>query len=204
MFNLIVPPIIIVLAIAGLIIFLARVVPRSDEKARAKQFKKNESKEIVLDDVKPVLDVAPIVVTKPKKESKFKGLFSKFKFSKSKQRAKRVNSTLPSSGQIDGMSHTRVESVPTNFSQNSDAKFSRMGEILVNNQSDNSDDEEAELVRQISVNSRSPESYRRLGDFYVENDRLRDARECYKYVLRLDPRHKRAQLAMRRLDRILR
>ena len=95
----------------------------------------------------------------------------------------------------------------TNFANNDNNKLSRMGEILLNNQPNDQlnkdDNEEAELVRQISVNPRSPESYRRLGDFYVENDRLRDARECYKYVLRLDPRHKRAQLAMRRLDRIL-
>lgn len=203
--NLIIPPIIIVLAIAGLIIFLARVIPRSDEKARAKQFRKDESNEVVLNDVKHVSNSSSAVELKSNKESKLKGFFSNFKFSKSKKRSRNTQSTFPSTGQLDGVG-VKNNSAPTNLSQDSDSKFSLMGEILVNNQNniqDDNDGEEAELVRQISVNSRSPESYRRLGDFYVENDRLRDARECYKYVLRLAPRHKRAQLAMKRLDRIL-
>jgi tetratricopeptide (TPR) repeat protein len=210
MFNLIVPPIIIVLAIAGLVIFLSRVVPRSDEKIRAKELKKidNKEKEIVLDDAKSISNTDDNLSKEnpKKKRSKFRSIFSSFKFSKSKRQIKKNRTTLPKSEQIDGVSMTVKQPLTVQNTKNKSENLSRMGEILMNNngvQGNSENDEEAELVRQISVNPRSPESYRRLGDFYVENNRLRDARECYKYVLRLNPRHKRAQLAMRRLDRIL-
>ncbi|MCK4636151.1 MAG: tetratricopeptide repeat protein [Candidatus Moranbacteria bacterium] len=212
--SLILPPIIIVVAVALLIIFLARAVPKSEREARKRQLKKNNFvKETALDNFEPEITLDPeseIKLEKRIKKEKYfnlKNFFGKISSFSFKKKNRKNKSVLPSYGRVDGI---KKQTSANGFLPNGNGSenFSRMGEILLNNRNakNKSSDlfnEESELVRQISVNPRNPESYRRLGDFYVENDRLKDARECYKYVLRLDPRHKRAQLAMKRLDRIL-
>jgi|GEM_PF-3314501 len=90
-------------------------------------------------------------------------------------------------------------------------KMSRMGEIILNYHRKASQDEnrevndptEAGLIQSVERDPQNAESYERLGDFYMERQNFEDARECYKYVLRLDPRHRRAQEAMKNLDRVL-
>ncbi len=248
--NLIVPPIIIVVAIALLIMFLARVIPKSENEARERQLKKRDkpnskkeersmfSKKVIDDEEKAeqgegselenvynnskkevnenvTTDTSLVSgkftagsrfkkkVGKNKKKGGFGKFFSKINFLKKKINKGRV--VLPGINRVDGIK--RINS-SVSFTQNNEESLSRMDKILLDSRNltkdpNSSNKEESELVRQISVDPRNSESYRRLGDFYVESDRLTDARECYKYVLRLDPRHKRAQLAMRRLDRIL-
>ncbi len=90
-------------------------------------------------------------------------------------------------------------------------RMSRMGEIILNYHRDAADSEsgnhhdpaEAHLIQSVERDPQNPDGYERLGDFYMEKQNFEDARECYKYVLRLDPRHRRAQEAMKNLDRVL-
>jgi tetratricopeptide (TPR) repeat protein len=65
------------------------------------------------------------------------------------------------------------------------------------------DSEELQLMQEIESDPQNAKKYEMLGDYYMEHEQFEDARECYKYVLRLDPRHKRAQVAMKNLDRVL-
>ncbi len=90
-------------------------------------------------------------------------------------------------------------------------RMSRMGEIILNyhRETDNGGERstnnpaEAHLIQAVENDPQNPDGYERLGDFYMEKQNFEDARECYKYVLRLDPRHRRAQEAMKNLDRVL-
>lgn len=241
MFYLIIPPIIIVISIALLIIFLARVVPKSEDEAKRIQLEKNNTKvgkknSVVSDsgdsfnvnnkevefskdnnsvglkgDMIESIGQVNDSVNNFKKESKNKKSgksgFKIFieKLNPFKKKNSKGSVILPGINRVDGIKRVNSQ---LNFTQSNEENLSRMDRILLDSRniaknSDTSNKEESELVRQISVDPRNPESYRRLGDFYVENDRLNDARECYKYVLRLDPKHRRAQLAMKRLDRIL-
>lgn len=65
------------------------------------------------------------------------------------------------------------------------------------------DEEELTLMRVIEQYPHDSKGYENLGDYYMEREQFEDARDCYKYVLRLDPRHRRAQVAMKNLDRVL-
>ncbi len=65
------------------------------------------------------------------------------------------------------------------------------------------DPEELSLMKEIENDAQNSKKYEQLGDYYMEHEQFADARECYKYVLRLDPHHKRAQVAMKNLDRVL-
>lgn len=265
--NLIVPPIIIVVAIALLLVFLARVIPHSEEKLNRFKLKRKSNKisessnsdnfvannledkeEDEYDDFSLNREIKSENMDEKLNEDRFnrisrsvdknndihsnnklKSFFSNFNLDvlkkffsskklKSKNRLKGFRNSVPerlygvkssiSKGfvsrnlNINSVNNEKNDSASENKSQ-----VSGMGEILLNNKSVPNKtlqvNEESELVKQISLDPKNPESFRRLGDFYVRNDRLQEARECYKWVLRLDPRHKRAQLAMARLDRIL-
>lgn len=59
------------------------------------------------------------------------------------------------------------------------------------------------LIERIAVNPRDLEAYERLGEYYMEQGNLQDAKECYRQVLRLSPVHRLAKIKIRRLERKL-
>lgn len=59
------------------------------------------------------------------------------------------------------------------------------------------------FIERISLNPRDVEAYERLGDYYMENGNLDDAKECFKQVLRLSPLSRRARFRMRRIEKNL-
>lgn len=59
------------------------------------------------------------------------------------------------------------------------------------------------LIKRIAVNPRDIEAYERLGDYYIEQDNMADALECYRQVLRLSPVHYKAKSKIRRIERML-
>lgn len=59
------------------------------------------------------------------------------------------------------------------------------------------------LVERISMNPRDIEAYERLGDYYLEQGNLSDAKECYRQVLKLSPAYRLVKIKIRRLERLL-
>lgn len=59
------------------------------------------------------------------------------------------------------------------------------------------------LVERISMNPRDIEAYERLGDYYLEQKNLVDAKECYRQVLKLSPAYRLVKIKIRRLERLL-
>lgn len=59
------------------------------------------------------------------------------------------------------------------------------------------------LIERIALNPQDVEAYERLGDYYMENENLEDAKECFKQVLRLSPLSRRARFRMRRIEKSL-
>jgi len=59
------------------------------------------------------------------------------------------------------------------------------------------------LVERISLNPRDIEAYERLGDYYLEQKNLIDAKECYRQVLKLSPAYRLVKIKIRRLERLL-
>lgn len=59
------------------------------------------------------------------------------------------------------------------------------------------------LIERIASNPRDMEAYERLGDYYMEQSNLQDAKECYRQVLRLSPVHRLAKIKIRKLERLL-
>lgn len=59
------------------------------------------------------------------------------------------------------------------------------------------------LVERIAANPRDLEAYERLGEYYMEQGNMQDAKECYRQVLRLSPVHRLAKIKIRRLEKML-
>lgn len=62
---------------------------------------------------------------------------------------------------------------------------------------------EETLIAHIAVNPKDFSAYEELGDYYLENGNIKDAKECYRQVLRLSPVQRMAKIKIRRLEKIL-
>lgn len=59
------------------------------------------------------------------------------------------------------------------------------------------------LIERIAANPKDVEAYERLGEYYMEIDSMIDAKECFKQVLKLDPKNENVKYRMRRLEAML-
>lgn len=62
---------------------------------------------------------------------------------------------------------------------------------------------EESLIAHISINPKDFSSYEKLGDYYLETGNVKDAKECYKQVLKLSPAERMVKIKIRRLEKIL-
>jgi len=59
------------------------------------------------------------------------------------------------------------------------------------------------LIDRIASNPKDIEAYERLGEYYLEIENWEYAKECFKQVIKLNPRSINARSRMRKLERIL-
>lgn len=62
---------------------------------------------------------------------------------------------------------------------------------------------EADLIARITANPKDFAAYEELGDYYLEIGNIKDAKECYKQVLKLSPAERMVRIKVRRLEKIL-
>ncbi|MEN8252309.1 MAG: tetratricopeptide repeat protein [Patescibacteria group bacterium] len=206
MIYLIVPPIVIILAIAILIVFLTRVLTNDQEETIDKRpNKKVEKVEKTFFSRKEKKNEKKEKKGKKKVEinERFKRGGKLFK-EKSGVAAKKIKNTLENSGgAVSANSNTQGINVGKNAGKQvvSLRKKSMVSHKIED--SDSRDEKELSFMKEIEKDPQNSKKYEKLADYYMEQEKFEDARECYKYVLRLNPRHKRAQIAMKNLDRIL-
>lgn len=61
---------------------------------------------------------------------------------------------------------------------------------------------EEDLIARIAVNPKDFAAYEGLGDHYLDAGNTRDAKECYRQVLRLSPAHRMVKIKIRRLEKL--
>lgn len=184
MIYLIVPPIIIVFAVAILIIFLTKVSSK-DRDSGSFVLSERRSFRHHLNSGKRYLRGASEGATQKIKDRLARK--DDQKISTSTQDAKPMHAGTGDSNGGDKIVSLRKKSMVSDKIENGETR----------------DPEELALMKEIEEDPHDSKRYERLGDYYMEHEQFADARECYKYVLRLDPRHKRAQVAMKNLDRVL-
>jgi tetratricopeptide (TPR) repeat protein len=62
---------------------------------------------------------------------------------------------------------------------------------------------EEEMIERIANNPKDFEAYEALGDFYMDNGNIKDAKECYRQVLKLSPVQRMVKIKIRRLEKLL-
>lgn len=61
---------------------------------------------------------------------------------------------------------------------------------------------EENLIARIALNPKDFVAYEGLGDYYLETGNFKDAKECYRQVLKLSPVQRAVKIKIRRLERI--
>lgn len=59
------------------------------------------------------------------------------------------------------------------------------------------------LIERIATNPKDTEAYERLGEYYFEISNWEHSKECFKQVIKLDPRNSVVKQRMRKLERLL-
>lgn len=62
---------------------------------------------------------------------------------------------------------------------------------------------EESLIAHIASNPKDFSSYEKLGDYYLAVGNIKDAKECYKQVLKLSPAARLVKIKIRRLEKII-
>lgn len=62
---------------------------------------------------------------------------------------------------------------------------------------------EEDFIRAIAVNPKDFAAYEKLGDYYMDNGNIKDAKECYRQVLRLSPANRGVKVKIRKLEKLL-
>ncbi len=62
---------------------------------------------------------------------------------------------------------------------------------------------EEKLITRIAVNPKDFTAYEELGDYYLSINSIKDAKECYRQVLKLSPVHRMVKIKIRRLEKLL-
>ncbi len=62
---------------------------------------------------------------------------------------------------------------------------------------------EENLIARIASNPKDFSSYEKLGDYYMAVGNIKDAKECYKQVLKLNPAARLVKIKIRRLEKIV-
>jgi hypothetical protein len=62
---------------------------------------------------------------------------------------------------------------------------------------------EEDFIARIAANPKDFTAYEGLGDYYLEANNVKDAKECYRQVLKLSPVQRMVKIKIRRLEKIL-
>jgi tetratricopeptide (TPR) repeat protein len=62
---------------------------------------------------------------------------------------------------------------------------------------------EESLIARIARDPKDFTAYEELGDYYLEMENIKDAKECYRQVLKLSPVHRMVKIKIRRLEKLL-
>ncbi|OGI30601.1 MAG: hypothetical protein A2271_00880 [Candidatus Moranbacteria bacterium RIFOXYA12_FULL_35_19] len=202
----IIPPILIVISLAGIIIFLIKKAPavaRLEENILASdgtvekkksffaRFKKNENGQCGKDFKQKMLLFLEKRVAKTKVMFlKLENFFSAWGESiRNKRKAREEENNI----QLSEISEEKniLENIPA-FEKEEVIEKKEKREIF-----------EKILVERIAVNPKDIEAYERLGEYYLEIENLNYSKECFKQVLKLNPQNRSVKNKMRKLERML-
>ena len=209
MLNYILPPIIIIISVAALIMFLFRKVQQTPVQEILKEETKTQSKKRMSIIMSAISQFGLKMLERLMQ--RFKLLSLKFhNISNSWFHSihnKRQQSALDQ--QKIMQSQDTKENIPQQqFQQNiQEEKPVRplIREAVTNPQLEIKEKNQLEeaLIRRVAINPRDIEAYERLGDYYMESENFRDSHECFKQVLILSPSHYKAKIRIRKIEKLI-
>lgn len=222
----IIPPVLVIVSLAGIIIFLMKKAPamaRLEDSARV--LSEEEKNEQELSARYAALRKENRKTLKDKMIGTSKGAISSVGglFTSGKATFRKINDNAKAKMEATGKSRDR-ERRGDFFQNNLDNRIritdnetypqaaaleEAPEEELVAKKDNNQDRPEKKdlfekiLIDRIASNPKDIEAYERLGEYYLEIENWEYAKECFKQVLKLNPRNIGIRSKMRKLERIL-
>lgn len=219
MLNYILPPIVIIVSLAVLIMFLFR---KADQ-VPVREFSSDENKGKIEKSVKKIMPMIGEFVLKLLERMMHRSKLWSLKFHnvsntwfqtirEKRQRDARVKNeileqNIKTREEFDRSERKKIEEVqhetvlmekkqPLRQMVSVGVTMPQQAKIKEKNKLEDA------LIKRIAINPRDIEAYERLGDYYLESKNFQDSLECFKQVLTLSPTHHKARLRIKRLERI--
>lgn len=228
----IIPPILIVLSLAGIVYFLMRKAPQMAELAEKEEREKQKEMEALMErrgflgrttaKVKGIdwgklknffLSLAEKIMRRIRLVFlKLENLFRRMSEWIRTRKSKTQEYSKTEAEEIEEKEEIKIREVerrmPTDsILRDSEEKIIRpiISDEVVSprDRTEMKDRLEELLVDRIATDPRDLEAYERLAEYYFEVGNYDDAKECYKQVIRLDPKNRNVRYKMRRLERII-
>lgn len=228
----IIPPVLIVLSLAGIVYFLMRKAPQMAELAEKEEKEKQKEMEILMERhgilrrttarVKGIdwgklknffLSLAEKIMRRMRLTFlKLENLFRRMSewIRTRKEKAREYTKAEPK--EIEEKEEMKIREVENRMPTDSilkdrEEKVFRpiISDEVVSprDRTEMKDRLEDLLVDRIASDPRDVEAYERLAEYYFEVGNYIDAKECYKQVIKLDPKNRNVRYKMRRLERII-
>lgn len=248
MLYTIIPPILVILSLAGIIIFIAKKAPKVAElddedeldrerlASQAGFFQRSKMKlktflrsigQMFLKMLEKMTGGAKLASTKL--EGKFKNMNASMRIKRNREKTKQGGSIL---SEIENNEDADIINKLDQYRSRKEDVTAESEETAENQEKIKSSTSEVEeekiirptvsskvvrpkartemkdrledlLIERIAANPKDVEAYERLGEYYMEIDSLTDAKECFKQVLKLDPKNGNVKYRMRRLEVML-
>jgi tetratricopeptide (TPR) repeat protein len=225
MLNYIIPPIIIVLSLAALVVFLFRKSAKIPEELISKEKLKDARDN--RPDKKKLFRFTQLILRLTEKGMQYSKLFSLKFYNKTDNWFHSLKEKREKRSEIGtGMPQTFNNPEPPKPYQET-IIINKQREIKVDHVIVKQEDEveiepmiskevvhpdpragaknefERALIERIAFNPRDIEAYERLGDYYIEVGNLNDSLACFEEVLKLSPVNRRIKIKVRRLQKIV-
>jgi tetratricopeptide (TPR) repeat protein len=225
MLNYIIPPIVIVLSLAALIMFLFRKNAKISEELILQERRKGIPG--FGSDKKKIFRITQIILRLTEKGTQYFKLISLKFYNKSdnwfhsvKERREKISSMKKEQEEAKKEFEAQIR-------PRGEVVFRRRKEVAVDNVIIKKEEEldikpmisdevvhpdskfgprnefERALIERIALNPRDVEAYERLGDYYIESGNFNDSLSCFEEVLRLSPVNRKAKVKVKRLQKIV-
>lgn len=221
MLNYILPPIIIIISVAALIMFLfrkAKQIPMQEliaEKSEREQQKEKRTSAIMSAIGQFFLRMMEKVMQKIKLSAlKLHNVSNDWFHSIREKRQNRALIQQQEAAKSEAEKETKVEKMDADVkiqkTPDMDVQVQKpvrplIRETMVRPQTRIREKNQLEevLIKRIAINPRDIEAYERLGDYYLECTNYNDSLECFKQVLTLSPAHHKAKLRIRKIEGLM-
>ncbi len=206
----IIPPIIVILSLAGIILFLMKKAPQV-ARLEEEDFDNRKEQKTIKERLKKILKVIKKGLKRLSKKifkivkQKIKNIFKKKRIEEIEEKKyKELIKEKKISRKVREIKQNREKiekKLKRFFGENSEKE--KTVRPIISEKIVRPRKIEQMMIEKIVNNPKDVKAYEKLGDYYLEVENWEDAKECFKQVIKLDSRNTSVKVKMRKLERVI-